>query len=198
MRRVHSMSCTTGKTHMSAMRKLPVVPVCRRPPPLPIYVNQKYDPRHPASMQRDVSRSSRHVRRGCDGRFGDAREFLVRTNVAGADVKACGPRLPTLRSSRAAANRAMTGARKPGSRGEYVIIVKTIAQGMPDDSAEPVVTAACFFYCRRAMGEAVTRHSLRPLLSEGARPLHTPGATRRGIAKARLCKLPSEGGQARP
>jgi hypothetical protein len=30
--------------------------------------------------------------------------------------------------------------------------VKTIAQGMPDDLAEPVVTAACFFFCRRAAG----------------------------------------------
>jgi len=40
--------------------------------------------------------------------------------------------------------------------------VKTIAQGMPVDPAEPVVTAACFFCCRRAMGEAFTRHSLRP------------------------------------
>jgi hypothetical protein len=34
---------------------------------------------------------------------------------------------------------------------------------MPDDLAEPVVTAACFLCCRRAMGEAFTRHSLRPL-----------------------------------
>jgi hypothetical protein len=34
---------------------------------------------------------------------------------------------------------------------------------MPDDLADPVVTAACFSCCRRAMGEAFTRHSLRPL-----------------------------------
>jgi hypothetical protein len=32
-----------------------------------------------------------------------------------------------------------------------------------DDLAEPVVTAASFFICWRAMGEAVARHSLRPL-----------------------------------
>jgi hypothetical protein len=38
---------------------------------------------------------------------------------------------------------------------------------MPDDLAEPVVPAACVFYCRRAMGEAFTRHSLRPLFPEG-------------------------------
>jgi len=30
--------------------------------------------------------------------------------------------------------------------------VKTIAQGMPGVSAEPVVTAACLLFCRRAMG----------------------------------------------
>ena len=41
--------------------------------------------------------------------------------------------------------------------------VNTIAQGMSVDPAKPVVTAACFFCCRRAMGEAITRHSLRPL-----------------------------------
>jgi hypothetical protein len=45
--------------------------------------------------------------------------------------------------------------------------VKTIAQGMPVDPAPPVVTAACFFCCRRAMGEAFTRHSLRPCSDEG-------------------------------
>jgi len=32
----------------------------------------------------------------------------------------------------------------------------------PVDPAKPVVTAACVFCCRRAMGEAITRHSLRP------------------------------------
>jgi len=45
----------------------------------------------------------------------------------------------------------------------------TIAQGMPDDPANPVVTAASFFVCWRAMGEAFTRHSLRPLDFEGGR-----------------------------
>jgi hypothetical protein len=38
---------------------------------------------------------------------------------------------------------------------------------MPDDLAEPVVTAASFFCCWRAMGEAFTRHSLHPLNFEG-------------------------------
>ena len=97
-------------------------------------------------------RSSRYVGRGCDGRFGDAHDSFVRTNGTEADAKARGPGLPTLRSNCAATSRAMTGARKPGSRGERAISVKTIAQGMPDDSAEPVVSAASFSFCWRAMG----------------------------------------------
>jgi hypothetical protein len=59
----------------------------------------------------------------------------VRTNGADADAKACGPGLPTLRSSRAVTSRVTTGAIKPGSRGERAISVKTIAQGRPDVSA---------------------------------------------------------------
>jgi hypothetical protein len=51
----------------------------------------------------------------------------------------------------------------PVHQGERGAAVKTIVQGMPVDPAQPVVTAACFFCCRRAMGEAITRHSLRPL-----------------------------------
>jgi hypothetical protein len=47
------------------------------------------------------------------------------------------------------------------------ISVKTIAQGMPGCSAGPVVTAACFLCCRRAMGAASARHSLCPLLIRG-------------------------------
>jgi hypothetical protein len=92
---------------------------------------------------------------GCGGRFGDARDSVVRTNGADADAKACGPGLQTLRPSRAVTSRAMTGAIKPGPRGERAISVKTIAQGMPDDLAEPVVTAASFFYL-------LAGHGLRP------------------------------------
>ena len=54
----------------------------------------------------------------------------------------------------------------PVHQGERGAAVKTIVQGMPVDPAKPVVTAACFFCCRRAMGEAITRHSLRPLSIE--------------------------------
>jgi hypothetical protein len=33
--------------------------------------------------------------------------------------------------------------------------------------AEPVVPSPCFFHCTGAMGEAFTRHSLRPLAFRG-------------------------------
>jgi hypothetical protein len=59
--------------------------------------------------------------------------------------------------------RKATVAKKPGTPGRARSSVNTIAQGMPVEAADPVVTAACFFVCRRAMGEAITRHSLRPL-----------------------------------
>jgi hypothetical protein len=95
---------------------------------------------HPASARGTYARSSRHVRRGCDGRVGLARRAMpMRT------AKSCGPGAPTLAPSRVVTSRAMTGARKPGSPGRSRISVKTIAQGMPDDPAEPVVTAACVF-----------------------------------------------------
>ena len=48
------------------------------------------------------------------------------------------------------------------------ISVKTIAQGMLDDRAEPVVTAACFFSAGGPWERPSPRHSLRPLdLFEG-------------------------------
>jgi hypothetical protein len=72
-----------------------------------------------------------------------------------------------------------------GVRGRRSGTVKTIAQGMPVDLAEPVVTAACFFCCRRAMGEAITRHSLRPLRSLRAKLLATLGRER--VAGSRRC-----------
>jgi len=60
------------------------------------------------------------------------------------------------------------GDTKAGLAGARTIqAVNTIAQGMSVDPAKPVVTAACFFCCRRAMGEVVTRHSLRPHFFRG-------------------------------
>jgi hypothetical protein len=128
--------------------------------------NQKHNPRRPASLERGAYRpivTTRGARDAVDVLAARTVQF-VRTNGADADAKARGPGLPTLRPSRVVTSRAATGAKEPGSRGERAISVKTVAQGMPDDPAEPVVPAASFSYCWRATGEAVARHSLRPLL----------------------------------
>jgi hypothetical protein len=69
---------------------------------------------------------------------------------------------------------------------------------MPDDPAGPVVTAASFFVCWRAMGEAVARHSLRPLTFEGLKMMQNPGvsAPREGFSmldkaqNALICHCP--------
>jgi len=65
------------------------------------------------------------------------------------------------------ASRRQWWPKSPAHQGEREVAVKTVARGMPDVSAEPVVTAACLSFCRRAMGEASARHSPRPLFEEG-------------------------------
>jgi len=61
-------------------------------------------------------------------------------------------------------------ANKPGHQGEREISRKTIARGMPGVSGVTVVTNARVFYTTRAAaGASGARHSLRPLLSEGAK-----------------------------
>ena len=64
----------------------------------------------------------------------------------------------------------MMVANKPGHQGERDISRKTIARGMPGVSGVTVVTNARVFYTTRAAaGASGARHSLRPLLSEGAK-----------------------------
>jgi hypothetical protein len=71
------------------------------------------------------------VERGMQWTCRVAARLSAPTNDPVTDAKACGPGLPTLRPSCAVTSRATTGARKPGSRGERAISVKTIAQGGP-------------------------------------------------------------------
>jgi hypothetical protein len=73
--------------------------------------------------------------------------------------------------------------------------VKTIAQGMPGDPAEPVVPAAGFSYCRRATGEVVARHSLRPLFLKRVRLMHNSGDRRRESYGVCLSHLREGGGE---
>ena len=94
-------------------------------------------------------------------------------------AKACGPGPPMLGSSLEAMAFRRRRQSKPVLRGERAISRNTIAQGMPVAPAGPVVTAACVFCCRRAMGAACIRHSLRPLLSRAANDA-SPGHSCRG------------------
>jgi hypothetical protein len=62
-----------------------------------------------------------------------------------------------------------TETKKPELRGEHEISRKTIAQGRPGRSGEPVVTTlVCFLhFAREAAGASCARLSLRPLAFEG-------------------------------
>ena len=102
----------------------------------------------PASP-RGALRVVTNVEAGCGGRDGPSALFLRGRLRPSRTVKPCGPGTPTLvPSSRALRSSRATGARKPGPRGERGISRKAIAQGMPDDSAEPVVPSPCFFTAR--------------------------------------------------
>jgi hypothetical protein len=63
-----------------------------------------------------------------------------------------------------------TGAsKKAGPLGGRHVSRKTIAQGRPDDPVEPLVTAVCSLFCRRAADTTGARPSLRPSFIEGGR-----------------------------
>jgi hypothetical protein len=110
---------------------------------------------------RGADASSRTSGAGCDGRVGVARRAAwMRT------AKPRGPGPPTLGPSLKTMIFRRRRLSSPVLRGDRGISRNTIARGMPVDAAEPVVTAACVSCCRRAMGEAITRHSPRPLISE--------------------------------
>jgi hypothetical protein len=135
--------------------------------------NQRQISRRPASI-RGAYASSRTLGAGCDGRFGDARRAaLTRT------AKSCGPDAPTLASSFAGSDsREATVAKEPGRRGEHEISCKTIAQGRPGVSGEPVVTCSCAFLFR-TRGCGCIAHPAFPAPSVIRGPLfrHSSGAS---------------------
>jgi hypothetical protein len=115
-------------------------------------------------------RHERWVRDAMDALAAQDERRLRRT------AKSCGPDAPTLASSFAGSFPAQaTVAKKPGHRGEHEVTVKTVAQGRPGETGEPVVTTlVCFhFVAREAAGASSTRLSLRPLFFRGwfAQPL---------------------------
>ena len=99
------------------------------------------------------ARSSRHARRGGDGREA-AGSVLARGRTAGhADVKSQRPDTPTLVSS---ATRSCALSRHGGQKArrtrETAYKRENRRAGNAGCSAGPVVPAACIFCCRRAMG----------------------------------------------
>jgi hypothetical protein len=176
--------CTTGRSRMQAMRKLLAVPICRRAihfrlSEIALDFFSKSEALSPPSRltQRGASRSSRTLSAGCGGRDGVAALVRRRTTPARTQNRVV---LTPRRWCQVGEMISLTmGARQPGPQGEHDISVKAIVQGMPDDPAEPVVPAASFSYCWRAMGEVFTRHSLRPLRSMRAEMMHDSGVARR-------------------
>ncbi|MGY4306263.1 hypothetical protein ACVIJ6_003506 [Bradyrhizobium sp. USDA 4369] len=120
------------------------------------------------SARRGVSRSSRTVERGMRWPPGVAVRVSRADERTEADGQAVWSRHPD--AGVLVGDIPMTGASKPGPLGEHGAAVQPIAQGRPDVSANPVVTAACFSFCRRAMGAARTRPSLRPSSGRAPRP----------------------------
>ena len=78
-----------------------------------------------------------------------------------------------------------TEANKPGTPGSARISRKTIAQGMPDVLALPVVTAACFF-CLQA-GHGCGLHPAFPAPSSSSRATHVASLGHERAARMRKC-----------
>ena len=90
-------------------------------------------------------------------------------------AKSCGSDAPMLASSLREEAQA-TVSNKPGHRGEREVSRKTIARGMPGETGVTVVsTLVClFFITHEAAGASSARHSLRPLISQGATEAKEP------------------------
>ena len=138
----------------------------------------------------------------CGGRGCAFDEWRVRRTA-----KSCGPDTPTLVSSRAGFIRAAMVAKEPGHQGERAISRKTIAQGRPDVSAEPVCSCAFLhLFCTRDRG--CSAHPVFPAPSDfkARKFIQNPGAWRRGNEKScpssssvdnrqPVCSLPPCGGE---
>jgi hypothetical protein len=145
-------------------------------------------------MKRGVSRSSRTLGAGCDGRLGATDERVLsgrRSRVVLtprrwrqlAMMWRCRPFGPTRR------HHAGMVARKPGSPGRArKNPLKPIAQGVPALSGEPVVTTlVCFLYLHAGLRVRLTRPAF-PAPSVFPRDMmrQNPDMKCRGKAKPRL------------
>ena len=130
---------------------------------LPFFRNTWLSSSHPAAVR--GAYRDRHGRKavGCGGREDAQRACRADESMlaGGQVVWSCPPDAGDKPAGERACRRWRLSS--PALQGEREAAVKTAARGMPAVSAEPVVTAACVFCCRRAMGAASIRHSPRPL-----------------------------------
>jgi hypothetical protein len=115
---------------------------------------EKYDCLRPSRLhRRGVSRSSRTLEAGSGGRRGAQRACRVDEGML-ADAKACGPGPPMPGLSLKVMIFRRRRQSKPGLRGEHVISVNTIAQGMPVVPAalSLLACAKCTSFARKARG----------------------------------------------
>jgi hypothetical protein len=138
-------------------------------------------PAVPPRLKRGVSRSSRTWSAGCGGRGSGARRAaLTRT------AKSCGPDAPTLASTGDdASHHAGMVTTSPVHQGEHEGNRKTIAQGRPDRSGEPVVTNSYVFYFYIRGCGCIRRPAFpAPSFLEGQGFFASPGrCPRRGIGR---------------
>src|SRR5258708_22300658 len=112
------------------------------------------------------------------------RMMLMRT------AKSCRSDAPMLASSLREEAQA-TVSHKPGHRGEREVSRKTIARGMPGDFRcdRGDYTRVLSTIAHEAAGALGTRHSLRPLISEGGMFISKPRAPRAARSRSRILKL---------
>ena len=138
--------------------------------------------------RRGVSRSSRTLEAGCGGRGDVSARVSAPTKASVRTAKACGPGPPMLGLSL----RVMTFRRrrqsKPGLRGEHVISVNTIAQGMSVVSAalSLLACAKCTFFARKARGCGLHPAFPAPSFFRGRRMMHHSGISCRENMEACL------------
>ena len=134
--------------------------------------------RHPASTRRGVSRSSRTLEAGSDGREGAQRACradesilaygeIVRSRFPDAGIKLLARR-----------SREATVARKPGAPRRTRISRKTIARGMPAVSAalSLLACAKCTFLCTQGSRVRPASGVPRALFFRGTRTMQDPDA----------------------
>jgi hypothetical protein len=135
-----------SRSHIPAMRVLPVVLICRRQFRLHRRANQWLQSARLASTR--GAYRDRHGRRKRD-----AMDALLReTSVATRTAKSCGPGAPTLASSSCVTNAGAMEAIKPGTPGRARIRRQTNRAGNAGGGVPVVTCLRAFFICTQGCG----------------------------------------------